>query len=422
MRIGLGLTFASASGAPLPTLSACSISTDTTSGGTPFTLTGTGLSGATGVTIGGTACTSVVVVSSTSITAVTPAKAAGTYDVVVTTPGGTATLVNQIAVAAGPTISSVNYATVGRAGATAVTATGTNLTGATALTLGGTACTSVVVVNSTTITFVTPAKTAGAYDLVVTTPGGTGTLTNGIEAWDPDVLGSCTSWYCADSNVTQAANAISSIGDKSSAGAAALTTSVVNNKPVYVAAGGAGINGRADITCPASPSKGLVGDGTRLGTTAITMWMIYKVLNGRTAVSGYWGMQYNSYHYALTVNAVASDTKVSLVTDANVRATSDSAVNNGNPHCCMATWSTADNTSRMYSDSTTVSATTGTTTSIPAAGSDKNAAFCHAQAVDAAPDTPAVSSSMPEWGSFNAVLSSGDRAKLMGYMKSQAGI
>jgi len=61
-------------------------------GGTPITITGTNLTGATSVTVGGVAATSVVVVSSTSVTAVTPAGTVGAKSVAVTTPDGTASL------------------------------------------------------------------------------------------------------------------------------------------------------------------------------------------------------------------------------------------------------------------------------------------------------------------------------------------
>jgi hypothetical protein len=69
---------------PAPTVSAISPPTGTLSGGTAVTITGTGfLTGAT-VSIGGAGATGVTVVSSTSITATTPANAAGVVDVVVT--------------------------------------------------------------------------------------------------------------------------------------------------------------------------------------------------------------------------------------------------------------------------------------------------------------------------------------------------
>ena len=59
-----------------------------TLGGTSVAITGSGFTGATAVTFGSTAVTSFAVISSTSITATSPAGSAGTVDVTVTTPGG----------------------------------------------------------------------------------------------------------------------------------------------------------------------------------------------------------------------------------------------------------------------------------------------------------------------------------------------
>ena len=72
-------------------------------------------------------------------------------------------------------------ATGAAAGSTAVTITGTNFStdGTTTVTIGGVAATSVVVVNSTTITAVTGAHAAGAVNVVVVSGGSTGTETNG---------------------------------------------------------------------------------------------------------------------------------------------------------------------------------------------------------------------------------------------------
>ena len=73
---------------PAPTVSSVSPLTGTTAGGTSITITGTNLTGTTGVTVGGNACASFTVVSATSVTCVTPAGTAGTVSVVVTTGGG----------------------------------------------------------------------------------------------------------------------------------------------------------------------------------------------------------------------------------------------------------------------------------------------------------------------------------------------
>jgi len=80
---------------PAPTVTGVSPTSGSTAGGTAVTITGSGfLSGAT-VSFGGTAATGVNVVSSTSITATTPAHAAGAVNVVVTnTDTKSATLTN----------------------------------------------------------------------------------------------------------------------------------------------------------------------------------------------------------------------------------------------------------------------------------------------------------------------------------------
>ena len=68
-----------------PTVTSISPTSGSTAGGTSVTITGTNfITGAT-VTIGGSSCTSVVVVSSTSITCTTPSGTAGGKDVVVAT-------------------------------------------------------------------------------------------------------------------------------------------------------------------------------------------------------------------------------------------------------------------------------------------------------------------------------------------------
>ena len=75
-----------------PTISSVSPATGSTAGGTFITITGTNLDGTTSVTVGGVAATSLNVISSTSITAVTPAGTAGAVSVAVTTPYGAASV------------------------------------------------------------------------------------------------------------------------------------------------------------------------------------------------------------------------------------------------------------------------------------------------------------------------------------------
>jgi len=66
-------------------------------------------------------------------------------------------------------------------GGETITLTGTNFKSGATVTVGGTSASSVSVVNSTTITFTTPVKTAGDYDVIVINANGLqATLTNGI--------------------------------------------------------------------------------------------------------------------------------------------------------------------------------------------------------------------------------------------------
>lgn len=77
-------------GAPALTVAAVSPTSGLTTGGTSITITGSGFAAGAIVSVGGTPATNVVVVNATTITAVTPAHALGTVDVVVTVGGNSA--------------------------------------------------------------------------------------------------------------------------------------------------------------------------------------------------------------------------------------------------------------------------------------------------------------------------------------------
>ena len=159
-----------------PTVTAISPNSGSTAGGTAVTITGTNFAGATGVNVGGVACTPYTVVSNTSITCTTGAHAAGTASVEVTTPDGTNStnaLYTYTVTVAAPTVTAISPNTGSTAGGTAVTITGTNFTGATSVTVGGVACTPYTVGSPTSITCTTGAHAAGTANVQVTTPNGT---------------------------------------------------------------------------------------------------------------------------------------------------------------------------------------------------------------------------------------------------------
>ncbi|MBY8823840.1 Ig-like domain-containing protein [Sphingomonas colocasiae] len=151
-----------------------------TAGGTSLFVAGSGFfAGQTSVTIGGilVPASSVTVSGTTSLRFNTPAHAAGSVALTISTPGGT-----TAPVSAGFTYADVPTATALSpnggpiAGGTAVTVTGTSfVAGKTSVTIGGTVipAASVAVASETSLTFSTPARAAGNVAVTVTNPAGT---------------------------------------------------------------------------------------------------------------------------------------------------------------------------------------------------------------------------------------------------------
>jgi len=140
-----------------------------TSGGTSVTLTGTGFTGATGVTFGGDAGTLFTVVSDTEITVTSPAHAIGAVQVIVVHPGG-ASIPATFTYRADPTVTLAAPNAGPLSGGTVVTITGTGLTGATGVTFDGDAGTSFTVVSDTEIRVTTPPHAAGTAAIVIQHP------------------------------------------------------------------------------------------------------------------------------------------------------------------------------------------------------------------------------------------------------------
>jgi hypothetical protein len=165
----------------VPTVSSVSPNTGDALGGTAVTITGTNF--ATGATadFGGTLATNVVVSSSTTITANTPAGAAGAVTVTVTNPsslsGALASAFTYTTGGTQPTVSNVAPSTGPWAGGTTMTITGSNFVTGASVAVGGVAATGVTFVNSTELTCASPAAapgTTGVQPVSVTNPGGAG--------------------------------------------------------------------------------------------------------------------------------------------------------------------------------------------------------------------------------------------------------
>ncbi|MEU9763747.1 IPT/TIG domain-containing protein [Streptomyces sp. NPDC047987] len=155
-----------------PTVIGVSPSSGSTSGGTVVTLTGTNFSGATQVRFGLANASSFNVLSSTQITAVSPAGSSGTVPVTVTTPGGTSAAVpaSYFFYVPVPVLTAISPSAGPAAGGNTVTLTGQNLLGATDVRFGAVLA-SYNVVSSTEISAGPPAG-SGVVAVTVTTPGG----------------------------------------------------------------------------------------------------------------------------------------------------------------------------------------------------------------------------------------------------------
>lgn len=166
-----------------PNLTSISPAVATVNGGTIVTLTGTDLSTATQVNLGNTTI-SVTVVSNTKVRFVTPATSAGTVDVGIKTTGGVATLSAALEFTSSalvPVITSITPTSGTTAGGTTITVTGQHFSGSysdsVSAAIDGISGSSVVVVDDSTITFVTPAHAAAtSLDVTVLVGGELGTL------------------------------------------------------------------------------------------------------------------------------------------------------------------------------------------------------------------------------------------------------
>ena len=157
-----------------PVVTAVSPNAGPTGGGNTVTISGSGFTGATGVSFGGTPATGFQVNGDGSITATAPAGT-GTVDVTVTGPAGTSATgpADHYTYFPPPTVTSVTPNSGSTGGGTVVTIRGGNLSGATGVSFGGTPAQSFVVNPDGSITAVAPPGVAGTVDVTVTTPGGT---------------------------------------------------------------------------------------------------------------------------------------------------------------------------------------------------------------------------------------------------------
>ena len=303
--------------APTPSVTGVSPSSGSTAGGTSVTITGTNFAAGATVKFDASAATGVTFVSSTTITATTPAHAAGAVSVTVTnadTQGSTRANAYTYVTPPAPTVSTVSPSTGSTAGGTSVTITGTGFVSGATVKFGGTAATSVVVVSDTQITLKTPAHTAAQVDVVVTnTDALFGTKSNGYTFLVPSpVISSISptsgvsaggtevtisgSGFATDATVTfneKAATGIvvvdeSQITAKTPAGAAGAVDVVVTNPGALTDGFTDGFTylGKKPTITTISPTSGSAAGGTSVTITGTNFVDGVKVSFDGVAATG----------------------------------------------------------------------------------------------------------------------------------------
>jgi hypothetical protein len=152
------------------------------SGGTAVTVSGFFFEPGSAVRFGGVAATNVNVPNSRTITAKTPAHAAGPVNVSVVSPECLSdVLQNAYVYGPPPTVSSLSPSSGPSTGGTSTFLTGTGFRDGATVTFGGAPAPSVTVLSDVSINATTPGHTAGAVDVVVRNPDNqSGKKTNGF--------------------------------------------------------------------------------------------------------------------------------------------------------------------------------------------------------------------------------------------------
>lgn len=155
---------------PAPTVSGLSIASGPLAGGGSLTISGDNLTGATGVSFGGTTATILSGTDDTLAVTVPSVGSAGARNVTVTTPGGTSTQNAPYTYVAAPVVTAMLPTSGPTTGGTVVTISGSDLAGA-SVDIDGLPVTPSANSGSS-LTFSTPAAAAGPASVTVTTAGG----------------------------------------------------------------------------------------------------------------------------------------------------------------------------------------------------------------------------------------------------------
>jgi sugar lactone lactonase YvrE len=259
-----------------PAVTGVSPSTGPSGGGAGVTITGTNFGSDATVSFGGIPGTGVTVNSATSITVTSPAGAAGTVDVTVTTGGATTPVssADHFTFILPPVVTGVSPAFGPPSGGTSVTVTGTNFLSGAQVFFGATAATGVTINSPTSITAISPSGGGGAVDVTVTE----GSVTSATSSLDNFTYG----LYVNVGSKSAVQTAVVTILTAGTLGAIDVLTTGQPNLDYALATGGSCTTGKAyavNATCTVNYTLTPKAPGIRNGAAQL-------VTSGNTSVLG----------------------------------------------------------------------------------------------------------------------------------------
>jgi hypothetical protein len=239
------------------------------SGGTVVTFYGAFFQSGVTVSFGGTASSTITVISSAQMAAVTPAHVFGSVDIVITNPdGGATTIAGGFTYNAVPSVSAVSPSAGSIVGGTPVTITGTGFQAGASVRIGGLDASNITVVSAMQITAISPAHAAGAVDVTVTNPdGGTATKSSGYTYEVPVVLSPTSLTFPRQTvGTSSSAQAVT----LTNTGTTTLTISSIVASGDFAQTNNCGTSVLAGASCSISTTFTPTTTGNRAGAVTIT--------------------------------------------------------------------------------------------------------------------------------------------------------
>jgi YVTN family beta-propeller protein len=244
-----------------PVVSSISAPAGPVTGGTVLTVLGSNFTPASTVKFGATAAASVTYVSPQALSVTTP-KGSGLVDVLVSTAGGTSakTTADRFFFGTAPSVAKISPATGPAAGGTTVTIAGANFTGATSVTFGGFPVSKFTVKSATEIVAVTGKGTAGAAEVQVANPAGSG----GSVVFN--YLAPVAAYVATSAGVVPIAEGAAKAGSAAKVAGAAGLASTPDGDTVVVA----GSTGATEISTASGHAVGTIPAGKSPKAVAVT--------------------------------------------------------------------------------------------------------------------------------------------------------